>query len=158
MRDLQVQNITARDANSTFNIDATWGNIRCPNGNLKMSHIECMSLAGSATENGLEITDNVKVFGTLFANEVLVTLDIPPDYVFEKDYNLKSLDEVEKYIDENKHLSGIPSAKEIKSDGFNLGDMQAKLLEKIEELTLYMIELKKENKELKQKMEEIESR
>ncbi|MFP3832253.1 cell wall anchor protein [Chryseobacterium sp. SIMBA_028] len=74
------------------------------------------------------------------------------DYVFKKDYQLRSLEEVEKHISEKGHLPNIPSAKEVEKDGINLGEMDAKLLEKIEELTLYSIE---QNKQLKSQSEEI---
>jgi hypothetical protein len=71
------------------------------------------------------------------------------DYVFANDYKLKPLSEVEAYVKENKHLPNIPSASELVNDGLNLGEMQAKQMEKIEELTLYMIEMKKEIDTLK---------
>ncbi|RQO42600.1 cell wall anchor protein [Chryseobacterium sp. KBW03] len=74
------------------------------------------------------------------------------DYVFKKDYKLRSLEEVEKHISEKGHLPNIPSALEVEKDGINLGEMDAKLLEKIEELTLYSIE---QNKQLKSQSEEI---
>ncbi|MCL8536504.1 MULTISPECIES: hypothetical protein [Chryseobacterium] len=74
------------------------------------------------------------------------------DYVFKKDYKLRSLEEVERHISEKGHLPNIPSAKEVEKDGINLGEMDAKLLEKIEELTLYSIE---QNKQLKSQSEEI---
>lgn len=70
------------------------------------------------------------------------------DFVFEKDYDLMSLDQLESYIDTNKHLPGIPSAEEMKEQGVNLNEFQGKLLQKIEELTLYMIKLEKKNQEL----------
>ncbi|KAB8153043.1 hypothetical protein EZY14_011735 [Kordia sp. TARA_039_SRF] len=73
------------------------------------------------------------------------------DYVFEKDYDLKPLEEVEAFINANGHLPNVPTASEIEKEGLNLGEMDAKLLEKIEELTLYVIELKKEINELKSK-------
>lgn len=71
------------------------------------------------------------------------------DYVFEDNYNLKSLNEVEKFIIENKHLPNIPSAMEIEKEGLDVAQMQAKQMEKIEELTLYLIEMKKEIDQLK---------
>jgi len=74
------------------------------------------------------------------------------DYVFKKGYKLRSLEEVEKHISEKGHLPNIPSAKEVEKEGINLGEMDAKLLEKIEELTLYSIE---QNKQLKSQSEEI---
>ncbi len=77
------------------------------------------------------------------------------DYVFNKDYKLLSLGEVETYIQKNKHLPGVPSAEEVVKEGIDMATMDAKLLEKIEELTLYMIELKKENEMLKKHNEVI---
>jgi hypothetical protein len=73
------------------------------------------------------------------------------DYVFDNDYNLPTLAEVEKYIRKHKHLPDIPSAQEVEKDGLNLGDNQALLLKKIEELTLYLIE---QNKKLEEQMKE----
>jgi hypothetical protein len=72
-----------------------------------------------------------------------------PDYVFEKNYILPSLREVEKFIQLNKHLPGVPSEKEIELNGLDLGDNQATLLKKIEELTLYVIAQEKEIEALK---------
>lgn len=71
------------------------------------------------------------------------------DYVFDTKYDLKSINEVEKFIDKNGHLPNMPSAIEIEENGLDLGKMNAKLLEKIEELTLYVIELKHEVDNLK---------
>lgn len=74
------------------------------------------------------------------------------DYVFNKDYKKMSLTEVEKFININKHLPNIPSAAEMISEGNDLAKTDAKLLEKIEELTLYMIEMKKENAQMKRQI------
>ncbi len=101
---------------------------------------------------GHELTVN----GKIHAEEVIVNLSIPqPDYVFDEDYNLMPLDELECYVQTNKHLPGIPSAADVKENGLNAGEMQAKLLEKVEELTLYAIDLKKQNTELKRLLEEL---
>ncbi|MCL8537134.1 MULTISPECIES: hypothetical protein [Chryseobacterium] len=75
------------------------------------------------------------------------------DYVFKKEYKLRSLEEVEQHISEKGHLPNIPSAQEVEKEGINLGEMNTKLLEKIEELTLYSIE---QNKQLKSQSEKIE--
>jgi hypothetical protein len=75
------------------------------------------------------------------------------DYVFKNDYKLITLEEVEKHIAERGHLPNVPSADEIVKNGINLGEMDAKLLEKIEELTLYSIE---QNKKLQNQAEKIE--
>jgi hypothetical protein len=78
-----------------------------------------------------------------------------PDYVFENSYNLKSLTEVEDYINENKHLPEVPSAAEVEENGINLGEMDAILLQKIEELTLYTIEQQKLIEEMRKEVEEL---
>lgn len=97
------------------------------------------------------------VEGKVAAREVKVTLENPfPDYVFGKDYRLMPLNELEKFIQTNQHLPNIPSAKKVKeNEGIEIGDMTVRLLEKIEELTLYVIELKKENEALKKQMDKI---
>ncbi len=61
----------------------------------------------------------------------------------------QSLSEIESFVKKNKHLPNIPSASEVANNGVEIGDMQAKLLQKIEELTLHLIQLKKENEEIK---------
>ena len=71
------------------------------------------------------------------------------DFVFDQDYQLKDLDEVESFIKTKKHLPGIPNAKEVKEGGIDVAEMLAKQMVKIEELTLYVIQLKNENKELR---------
>lgn len=86
--------------------------------------------------------------GTVFAEEIIVQIPIFPDYVFENDYELMSLSQLERYIKNNKHLPNIPPAKEIVESGLNVGDIQVKQMEKIEELFLYVIELEKKVKEL----------
>jgi hypothetical protein len=68
---------------------------------------------------------------------------------FKKDYVLPTLEEVEKHIIDKGHLENIPSEEEVLKNGINLGEINAKLLQKIEELTLYIIELKKENEIIK---------
>ena len=79
------------------------------------------------------------------------------DFVFKKDYKLRSLSEVEKFINKNGHLPEIPSAEEVVKNGIDVAEMDAKLLQKIEELTLYMIEMKKEVEALKQENKSLKS-
>ena len=82
-----------------------------------------------------------------------------PDYVFASTYQLPSLSEVAAFIKEYKHLPNIPSAADVaKEDGIDLGEMNSKLLEKIEELTLYAIEADKKNKELEARLRKLEER
>ena len=95
------------------------------------------------------------VEGAIGAREIEVKQGNWADFVFEDDYELKDLNEVESFINENKHLPDVPSEKEVTENGINLGQMDAILLQKIEELTLYMIEVKKENESLKAEIEEL---
>ena len=74
------------------------------------------------------------------------------DFVFEKDYDLPTLSEVEQFIQKNKHLPGVPSAKEVETNGMDVAETQAMLLQKIEELTLYIIQQQKEIELLKSKI------
>lgn len=84
------------------------------------------------------------VNGDIFSRKIKVTQEAWADFVFEPEYHLPTLEEVEAYIKANKHLPGILSAKEIEKVGLDLGDNQAALLQKVEELTLYLIEMKKQ--------------
>ncbi|PCJ00618.1 MAG: hypothetical protein COB15_02270 [Flavobacteriales bacterium] len=100
--------------------------------------------------NAIDGSDfKLSVEGKMRAREILVNASTWSDFVFADDYELNSLEEVELYIEKNNHLPDVPSEKEILENGFDLAKMDATLLQKIEELTLYMIELKKENEELR---------
>ncbi len=104
---------------------------------------------------GTETPDELlSVNGTIHSKEVKVDLNNWPDYVFSKAYNLPTLKEIETYIKENGHLQNIPSAKEVEKEGIQLGNMNAKLLEKIEELTLYIIQ---QEKRIESQSKEIDS-
>ncbi len=91
--------------------------------------------------------------GKMICEEVKVKLASTgwPDYVFADNYQLKPLQEIEKFIIQNRHLPNIPSAAEVEKNGIEIGDMQKRMMEKIEELTLYVIELQKQVNELKSK-------
>jgi hypothetical protein len=91
------------------------------------------------------------VYGLLF---FLISQE--SDFVFDKEYKLLPLNELEKFIVEHKHLPNIPSEKEVQeNNGIELGDMNVKLLAKIEELTLYVIELKKENEKIREELKKL---
>jgi hypothetical protein len=96
------------------------------------------------------------VIGTIRAREIKVDLT-GADYVFENEYNLMPLTELEKFIKINKHLPEIAAAKDMQENGANLGELNTKLLQKIEELTLYTIEQNKKIITLEKKMEKMES-
>jgi hypothetical protein len=99
-------------------------------------------------------TDNpdekLTVNGKIHAKEIRVDATMVPDYVFEDDYKLLSLNEIETFIKKNKHLPEVPSAAEAAKNGLELGEMNKILLKKIEELTLYVIDLQKQVKLLQQ--------
>ncbi|MEM0996945.1 MAG: hypothetical protein AAGN35_07695 [Bacteroidota bacterium] len=97
------------------------------------------------------------VNGEAIARAVLVTDLNWSDFVFEDDYALRSLAEVEAFIEENGHLPDIPSAEEVEENGVSLGDMDARLLQKVEELTLYLIELEKDKAALVARLEQLEN-
>lgn len=95
---------------------------------------------------------NHAIDGKLTAKEIEIKVNTGADFVFKPDYDLKPLSEVESFVKQNQHLPEIPSEKEMKEKGLNVSDMQIKLLQKIEELTLYMIDIKKENELIKQEL------
>ncbi len=96
--------------------------------------------------------DNYKlnVNGKIRATEIQVETGWA-DFVFEDDYNLMPLQELDSYIKENKHLPEIPTTKEVEENGISVGEMNAKLLQKVEELTLYIIQLEERVSELENK-------
>lgn len=106
---------------------------------------------------GTSIPDEkLTVKGKIHTQEVRVDMLGPlvPDYVFANDYKLKSLQEVERYINQNSHLPEIPSAKEFEKNGMKLAEMNMALLKKVEELTLYAIEQQKNTQKLTKIIEE----
>jgi len=98
----------------------------------------------------------------IYADDITVALNTMNcywyDHVFASEYKLCSLKELEQFIRENKHLPEIPSAQEVEKNGINLGEMQGKLLLKVEELTLYLIEQQKLIEELQKHLSELEDR
>ncbi|WP_158800259.1 hypothetical protein [Pedobacter sp. L105] len=110
---------------------------------------------------GIGITnpqEKLAVNGTIHSSEVIVDKLGWSDYVFKKDYQLPSLNDVKNYIDQNQHLPDMPSEKEVIANGIKIGDMNEKLLKKIEELTLYMIELKSANEALTERVKTLEQK
>ena len=113
--------------------------------------------------------DRIDVDGEgLFSGNVIVQGDVEsmkvkvsttpgqvPDYVFKPEYKLRSLEELESFVNTNSHLPNIPSAKEMGKEGQNLGELQLKMLEKIEELVLYTIEQEKRIKALEAELKSI---
>jgi hypothetical protein len=118
--------------------------------------VSCILIAAATGNVGIG-TDNptykLSVNGNIRSKEVVVETGWA-DYVFQKNYQLPSLRDVEKFIELNKHLPNIPSAAEIEANGLHLGDTQKKMMEKIEELTLYLIEANKRIERLEQLIKE----
>ncbi len=100
--------------------------------------------------SGNEINFAVKPDGKVFARKYTTTLNPFPDYVFEKDYELMSLETLQKFIDENKHLPNIPTAAQIEENGADLGELNRLLVEKVEELTLYILQMEKRLKAIEE--------
>lgn len=123
------------------------------NGDLKVTSQVFIGTTETDEDNGAGY--ELLVDGQALVEEVKVKNSTSwPDFVFEDSYELPALESVATYIEEEGHLPGIPSAAEIdEAGGFNLGEMQKKQLQKIEELTLYLIDLQKENQELKARYE-----
>ncbi len=104
--------------------------------------------------------EKLTVKGKIHTQEVRVDMtgSVAPDYVFNADYQLPSLETIKAYIDQYHHLPEIPSANDIAKNGIELGEMNLLLLKKIEELTLHMIALKKQNDELSKQVNRIEQK
>ena len=127
---------------------ATWqnsntGNARWTGSGVNTYHSE---ISGSVFIGMTSLADtNYRLYVEkgIRSRKVKVDIHAWPDYVFKPDYELRSIPDVEKYIKENGHLPELPAASEIEKEGLNLGDNQAALLKKIEELTLYIIDLNK---------------
>lgn len=98
------------------------------------------------------------VGGTLLSEKIKVKQQPWPDYVFEPAYKLPSLTELEAYVKKHKHLPGVPSAKEVEENGLDLGNTQAALLEKIEELTLIIIEQNKKLEAQEKRLQAVEKK
>ena len=99
-------------------------------------------------------TNALEVNGTVRSKEVLVEITGWSDFVFKKDYNLMSLAEVERYVKEHGHLPGVPSVADVEENGIGLGEMNAILLQKIEEMTLHLIEMEKRMQEMEKNIKQ----
>lgn len=124
-----------------------------PNGNIG---IGTANPGATLDVNGSIRASTLNVAGEVNARAVNITINAGADFVFEPDYALKPLSELEAFVKENKHLPEIPSEKQMVEEGLNVNEMQIKLLQKVEELTLYVIDqdkrikaLEEENKQLK---------
>ncbi len=133
---ISAGNITATGTISAANLNITTGSIGI----------------GTTNYQGYKLAVN----GGIIAEEVKVVTDVPAsDYVFKKDYKLMNLSVLEKFVSEHQHLPGVQSAEEFKKNGYTVGQMDNMLLKKVEEITLYLIELKKENERLTKEVEKL---
>lgn len=125
---------------------------------IEWNHAFTIDNAGRVGIGTRNPTHELAVDGTILAREVLVSVEAQnwPDYVFDEDYDLHSLDEVEDYIAEHKHLPGVPSSETVGAEGVELGEMNRVMMEKIEELTLHLIDLKNENRDLARRITEMQ--
>jgi len=145
------------NSNNYLVFQPSWGNTGIgtytPNAKL---HLNGAMLIGS---NSARIATGyaLSVDGKIIAEEVKVEMSGTwPDYVFEKDYDLTNLSQLENLVMEQKHLPGIPSAAKVTSEhGIEMGDMQKRLLEKVEELYRYVFQLNNENIALKKEMQDL---
>jgi hypothetical protein len=115
------------------------------NGNVWYPHL-AVQASGNVGIGTVTPDAKLTVKGDVHTREVRVDMNgaVGPDYVFKKDYNLLSLEALEAYINQNKHLPEVPSARDMDANGLNLKEMNLLLLKKVEELTLHLIEIKKE--------------
>ena len=115
---------------------------------IETHEVSQLNISGDVNIGTSALNSKLAVNGNIRAKEIKVEAAPWPDYVFAKSYQLPTLQETEKHIKEKGHLPGIPSAAEVKINGIDLGEMNSKLLQKIEELTLHLINKDKEIKSL----------
>jgi len=147
------------DSNVVLFGNGTWGNLLPDNG-WKVNGNDMFAIPTGNVGIGTTDTHGFKlaVNGSMIAEDVTVQLYDNwvnyPDFVFSNNYKMMDLSNLEKYIKKNNHLPGIPTAEEVSETGLKLGEMNQKLLQKVEELTLYIIE---QNKEISRLKEEIQT-
>lgn len=115
---------------------------------------DLLSVSGNMGIGTKNVPDSIQlaVNGTVVAKKGIITIDYFPDFVFNPSYDLLNIKEVEEYIKSKGHLPEISCAKHIESTGMQVGEMQTLLLKKVEELTLYIIELEEENEKIKNRI------
>lgn len=145
--------------NSTQGNDYLAFQVYNPNGSQVTPYALAINSSGNVGIGTSSPDAKLAVNGTIHAKEVRVDLNVPgADYVFEKSYPLRPLAAVNKYIGLNHHLPDMPSAKSMGKNGIDVSGMNMKLLQKVEELTLYLIQMKKENALLNKRLKKVENR
>jgi hypothetical protein len=136
------------DMTNTAAVNGTW---RLANIGADASSFRISDTGDAVTEFNLDRNGNLTITGSLTASGSTF-----PDYVFKPNYPLMRLQDVETFVKKHNHLPNIPSAEEMKRDGVNMTDLQMKLLEKIEELTLYTLQQEKTIQELQNRLAALE--
>ncbi len=138
-------------------ISGSWGNRALLfYNNTTGKYVMTIGAGGNVGIGAMNPKYTLSVRGKIGADEIIVEdVNQWADFVFAKDYKLMPLSEVESFITENNHLPDVPSEQDVKENGINVAEMNAKLLQKVEELTLYVIEINKENKKLREEVEEL---
>lgn len=143
--------------NKSVTVDGGISSYASNNLYLQTTEVDRLTILSSNGFVGIGTTSpdqRLTVNGNIHAKEVKVDLSVPgPDYVFEPNYRLTSLEELKQYIDQHKHLPEIPSAKEMETNGINLMEMNVLLLKKLEEMTLHMIEMKEQLRDQQKQIE-----
>ncbi|HXF90863.1 MAG TPA: hypothetical protein VNJ29_02920 [Candidatus Nitrosotenuis sp.] len=152
--DLATTNVNFIKATNDLYISSTAGTLVFqPAATNKKVHVQGDLYVTSGGKMGIGTTNpqsELAVNGKITAKELKITLIGWSDYVFKEGYELMPLDKLREFINANNHLPDVPSEKEVLENGINVGEMNTILVKKIEELTLYVIELKKELELLKQ--------
>lgn len=138
----------------TLDWDLVVGNVFNPTPGILAIKAASNGNVGIGTPNP---TEKLAVNGTIRAKEIKVEANPWPDYVFNEDHQLMSLDSLANFVKENKHLPNIAPAKAVEENGIALGELNRQLLQKIEEMTLYLIEQNREIKELKEEVQVLKS-
>ena len=170
IQDIRIYNraLTSADVAELYNptIAATEAEADAGSGMYVDIYDDVMYVPGKVGIGNRTPDAELAVSGKIHAERVKVDLTVPgPDYVFEPDYNLLSLEEINRYVKEHKHLPEVPSAKEMEKSGIQLGEMSMLLLKKVEELTLHQItllerlqQLEKQNLELQQALQKLKTK
>ncbi|MCP4679261.1 MAG: hypothetical protein GY854_27990 [Deltaproteobacteria bacterium] len=125
-------------------------NVKWKSGQHSTNPNEIIFVGDGIRRAAISLKDGSAYFNNIKASELVLDGDRWADFVFEDDYNLMPIEEVEKYISSNGHLPDVPKAKKVARDGISIGESQAMLLQKIEELTLYLIAQNKKIQKLEQ--------